>query len=144
MFNLSGNEVICWSKNGSQGGSKMATRVQKQTAWALWIKNHAEMLEPHLVEIKHQGESKLGHPEPLARRKLIHATLHWKIRGAPTAANAGSKRAWETFSRPIGKHQALCDIPPVTPGINHHSLLGRLTPPNPHKKNPEKEGVARS
>jgi hypothetical protein len=27
------------------GGSKMVTRAQKQTAWAPWIKNPAEMLE---------------------------------------------------------------------------------------------------
>jgi hypothetical protein len=31
------------------GGSKMATRVQKQTAGALKIKNLAEMLELHLA-----------------------------------------------------------------------------------------------
>jgi hypothetical protein len=29
-------------------------------------KNIAETLEPHLIEIKHQEESKLQHPEPLA------------------------------------------------------------------------------
>jgi hypothetical protein len=52
--------------------------VQKQTAWAQWVQNLPEMLEPHLVEIKQQGESKLGHPEPLAHGKLLHTTLHWE------------------------------------------------------------------
>jgi hypothetical protein len=33
-------------------------------------------LKPHLEEIKHKGESNLGHTEPLAHRKLLHATLH--------------------------------------------------------------------
>jgi hypothetical protein len=54
----------------------MVTRVQKQTASAPRIKNCAEVLEPHLAEIKHQEESKLQHPEPLAHRKLLHAMLH--------------------------------------------------------------------
>jgi hypothetical protein len=45
-------------------GSKMVTRVQKQTAWALWLKNLAEMLQPHLTEIKHQEKSNLWHLEP--------------------------------------------------------------------------------
>jgi hypothetical protein len=40
------------------------------------------MLEPHLVEIKHQKEPKLQHPEPLAYRKLLHTTLHRENRGA--------------------------------------------------------------
>jgi hypothetical protein len=56
----------------------MVTRVQKQTAWAPWLQNLAETLEPHLAEIKHQGESKLRHPEPLAYTKLLHAMLHWE------------------------------------------------------------------
>jgi hypothetical protein len=64
--------------------SKMTTRVQKHTAWAPWIKNLAEMLEPHLAEIKHQGESKSQHPEPLAHTKLLHTTLYWENRRAPT------------------------------------------------------------
>jgi hypothetical protein len=39
----------------------------------------------------------------------------------------------ETFSRPIGEHQASCDISPASPGINQHGPLGRLTP-HPAKK----------
>jgi hypothetical protein len=33
--------------------SKMATGTQLQTAWALWIRDLAETLEPHLQEVKH-------------------------------------------------------------------------------------------
>jgi hypothetical protein len=80
----------------SARGSKIATRVQKQTAWVPWIKNLAETLEPHLAEIKHHGESKLQHPEPLVHRKFLHITLHWKNRWATTSSKPASK----TFSRP--------------------------------------------
>jgi hypothetical protein len=69
------------------------------------------MLEPHLVEVKHQGESKLQHPESLACGKLLHTMLHWENRKAIAPLDAGSKSAWETFSRPTGEDQASCDIP---------------------------------
>jgi hypothetical protein len=62
------------------GGSMMVTGAQKQPAWAPWIKNLAEMLEPYLAQIKHKGESKVLHPEPLACRKLLHAMLHCENR----------------------------------------------------------------
>jgi hypothetical protein len=42
----------------------------------LGIKDFAEMLETHLAEVKHQGELKLQHPEPLAHRMLLHVTIH--------------------------------------------------------------------
>jgi hypothetical protein len=90
-----------WNKENKhkvRGGSKMVTRVQKQTAWALWLQNLTEMLEPHLVEIKHQWESKLWHPDSLALGKLFHAMLHWENLWATTAA--GSKPACQTFGRP--------------------------------------------
>jgi hypothetical protein len=62
------------------------------------------MLEPHLVEIKHQGESKLWNPEPIACRKILHITLHWENRctaATTTIATAApsSKPAWNTFGR---------------------------------------------
>jgi hypothetical protein len=44
----------------------MVTGTQLQIAWAPWIRDTAEMLETHLPEIKHQGEPKLQHSEPLA------------------------------------------------------------------------------
>jgi hypothetical protein len=72
----------CWQ----EGGSKRATRAQKQTAWAPRLQNLTKMLEPHLVEIKHQRESKFWHPEPLACGKLLHTMLHWENRRAPTAS----------------------------------------------------------
>jgi hypothetical protein len=34
------------------------------------------MLETHLAEVKHQGELKLQHPEPLAHGRLLHVTIH--------------------------------------------------------------------
>jgi hypothetical protein len=106
-----------------QERSKMATRVQKQKLWAPRLQKLTEILEPHVAEIKQQGESKLWHPEPLARGKLLHTMLHWENWRA-----AGSKPAWKTFSRPIDEHQESHGIPPATPRINQHSPLGRLTP----------------
>jgi hypothetical protein len=108
----------------------MATRVQKQTVWALWIKNLAEMLEPHL-EIKHQGESKLWHPEPLAYRKLLHAMLHWENR------RAANRHLLQTCLGDIWQPNmwvpSVTRYPPAC-GINQHSPLDRLTPPCKKKK----------
>jgi hypothetical protein len=84
----------------SMEGSKMATRVQKQTAWAPWIKNLPEMLKPHFVEIKHQGESKFWHPDsqPVESFSL---PCHTENTGRlPPLLDTGSKPAWETFGRP--------------------------------------------
>jgi hypothetical protein len=64
------------------GGSEMATGIQKQTAWAPWIRDLAEMLETCLTEVKHKGELKLRHPESLACGRLLHTTIHWKNRWA--------------------------------------------------------------
>jgi hypothetical protein len=36
----------------------------------------AERLETHLAEVKHQGELKHQHPEPLARGRLLHTTIY--------------------------------------------------------------------
>jgi hypothetical protein len=53
--------------------------------WQLWygsrepelqLQNLAETLKPHLAQIKHQPQSNLQHPEPLACGKLSHNTLH--------------------------------------------------------------------
>jgi hypothetical protein len=69
------------------------------------------MLEPHLVEIKQQEESKLPHPELLACGKLLYTTLYRENRRVATPADAGSKPAWEIFSRLTGEHQASHAIP---------------------------------
>jgi hypothetical protein len=45
---------------------------------------------------KHQEESKFLYPEPPAYTKLLHATLHWENRRAPTPPDACSKPAWQT------------------------------------------------
>jgi hypothetical protein len=34
------------------------------------------MLETHMAEVKHQGELKLQHPEPLACGSLLHVTIN--------------------------------------------------------------------
>jgi hypothetical protein len=54
-------------------------------------KPHSETLEPHLAEIKQQGESKLQHPESLACGKLLHTTLHRENRRAATPPDTGYK-----------------------------------------------------
>jgi hypothetical protein len=112
----------------------MVTRVQKQTVWALQIKNPAEMLEPHLAGKKNQEESKPWDPETPACTKFLHGTLHWENRRAPAQPDAGYKHAWETFSIPIGEHKALHSIPTATPGINQHCPQDRLAP-HPSEKN---------
>jgi hypothetical protein len=106
-----------------EGLEKMATVTQMQTAWALWIRDLAETLETHLVEVKHKGELKLGHPEPLAHGRLLHAE--------PLAAS--SKCPWETFSRPNRWAPSIMQYPSATPGINQHNPLDSLTC-NPQKK----------
>jgi hypothetical protein len=112
----------------------MATRTQKQTEWALWIKNLAKTLESPLADIRHQEESKLRHTEPLVLRKLLHTLLYWENRWAASAsvivnaATGGSKPACETSDQ-AGKHHVSCRIPPATPGLNQKSPQGRLTQP---------------
>jgi hypothetical protein len=92
-------------------------------------------MEPQLAEKKHQEESKVQHPEPLAHTKLLHVKLQWENRSAPTLPDASSKPAWETSSRPTGEQQASRGIPTATPGIKQHGSLDRLAPPPPPKKN---------
>jgi hypothetical protein len=58
--------------------SKMATGTQRQTVWAPWIRDLAETLEKHLAEVKHQGELKPWHPEPLVCGRLLPPTIYWK------------------------------------------------------------------
>jgi hypothetical protein len=36
----------------------------------------SEMLETPMAEVKHQGELKLWHPEPLAHGRLLHITIN--------------------------------------------------------------------
>jgi hypothetical protein len=56
-------------------GSKMATGTQTQTN-ELCESGTLLMLQTHLAEVKHKGEVKLQHPEPLARGRLLHNTIH--------------------------------------------------------------------
>jgi hypothetical protein len=34
------------------------------------------MLETHMAEVRHKGELKLHHSEPLDHAKLLHATIY--------------------------------------------------------------------
>jgi hypothetical protein len=53
----------------------MATGTQTQTN-ELCESGTLLMLQTHLAEVKHKGEVKLQHPEPLARGRLLHNTIH--------------------------------------------------------------------
>jgi hypothetical protein len=72
--------MLSWIQNLSW----MVTRVPEQTALALWVQNLSETLKPQLAEIKHKGELKFWHPEPILHGKLLHATLHWENRRPET------------------------------------------------------------
>jgi hypothetical protein len=119
--------------------SKMATGTQTQTAWALWLRDPAEMLEPQLAEVKHQGELKLWHPETLACGRLLLAKIHWENKWVdtpmpPLPPAAGSKHAWETFSRPNRWEPSITQYPSATTGINQHNPPGQTDLPLQKKK----------
>jgi hypothetical protein len=86
------------------GFSKVTTRVQKQTVLVPQLQNLAEMLEPHLVEIKHQQEPKHQHLKLLAHGNFFHGTLHreklWAAIATTTLPLTVPKPACETFNRP--------------------------------------------
>jgi hypothetical protein len=130
----------------------MVTVTQTQTARALWIKDVAEMLETHLKEVKHQGELKRWHPEPLAHGRLLHTTIHWKNRWAATPMPllptlwlsshclppaTSSKCSSRTFGRPNRWAPSITWYPSVTPGINQHNSLDRLI--NPAKQQQQQQ-----
>jgi hypothetical protein len=56
--------------------SKMATGTQPQTSQPPLSGDFAERLETHLTEVKHQGELKHQHSEPLAHGRLLQATIY--------------------------------------------------------------------
>jgi hypothetical protein len=114
----------------------MVTGSQTQTEWAPWISDLGETLEPYLVEVKHQGELKLWHSEPLACGSLLHAMTHWENRWVATSMQppaTSSKCAWETFGRPNRWAPSIMGYPLATPGINQHNLPGQND--SPPKKN---------
>jgi hypothetical protein len=117
-------------------GSKMVTGTQMQTAWAPWVRDLAETLEPHLVEVKNQGELKLCHSEPLARGRLLNAMIHWENRWATWLA-ASSEHASENFSSPNRWEPSNTQYPSVTPGMNHHNLPGQTDQSHTKKEKPE-------
>jgi hypothetical protein len=131
--------------------SKMVTGTQMQTAWALGIRDLAETLETNMAEIKHQGELKLWHPEPLACGSLLHVTIHWKNRLATTCPPAhwplphrltsSTGHRLVTAHLPASQHTSRCPTKP--PG--HHSVgpPGCLPPSYPlaNRPPPATEGI---
>jgi hypothetical protein len=55
---------------------KTATGTQPQTFWPPWSRDFDEKLETCLNEVKHQGELKHHHSEPLAPGRLLHPTIY--------------------------------------------------------------------
>jgi hypothetical protein len=100
-----------WRTRKKGRRSKMVTGTQMQTAWAPWIRDLAETLETYLAEVKHKGEQKLWHPEPLAHGRLFHIMIHWKNRWAAACLPAHQASSLQTCwanarappHRPIGQ-----------------------------------------
>jgi hypothetical protein len=84
------------------------------------------MLEQHLAEINHQGESKIQYPEPLAIESFSMPHYTEKTGGLLPGRHLADQ---------TGKHQMSHGIPPVMAGINQNSPLGRLTLRPLKKKN---------
>jgi hypothetical protein len=93
------------------------------------------VLETDLTEVKHQGELKLQHLEPIGRGRLWHIMMHRKNTWAtahPLACQALAQQAlqastnchaWPTHCRPTR-----------TPTLSHGSMPHWTpTPPFPHK-----------
>jgi hypothetical protein len=125
--------------------SKMVTGIQMQPPWALWLRELAEMLEPCLVEVKHQGELKLAlwTPSPW-KTSPCHNTLKEQVGHHPhttacaiatIAPAAGSKRDWETFSIPNRWEPSIMQYPSATPGINQYKTPGQTDTPTKKKWN---------
>jgi hypothetical protein len=114
-------------------GSKMVTGTQTQTAWAQWIRDFAEMLEPCLVEVKHQGELKLWHHEPVARGRLLHTIIHWENRqgsSPPPLPVLQPPLAPKVLGGQPPEQTGDCQAyPSAIPGINEHYPPGQINPP---------------
>jgi hypothetical protein len=94
----------------------MATGTQMQTVWALWIRDLAETLETHLAEVKHKGELKLLHPEPLPHGRFLHAMIHWKSRQATTS------RLPCRPTRLLPTRPSAHRLQTTTGGLQHHQM----------------------
>jgi hypothetical protein len=77
----------------------MATGTQPQTAWAPWTRDFAEMLEIRLPEVKHQGELKHQHSEPLAGEGFSMSRFTKRMR-SPKLPPLRPLPSW----RPTGTH----------------------------------------
>jgi hypothetical protein len=111
----------------TRGGTKMLTGTQTQTVWALGIRDLDEMLETCLDKVKHQGELKQWHPEPLSRGRLLHITIHWKNRWAATPTLL--LPCCRLPASPLDHHPTrlpphrLTRPLPTTGGLQHHQTL---------------------
>jgi hypothetical protein len=97
------------------------------------------MLEPHLSEIKHQGESKLQHPESLAIGSFSMPLYTEKTDGCHHRQMPAPNLPERHLADQTNEYQESCCIVPATPGINQRSTLGRLTPPSKKKLTINKE-----
>jgi hypothetical protein len=78
-----------------------------------------------LAEVKHQGELKLQHAEPIACGRILHTTIHWKNRRDTTpmlpqlAVQASAMQA----------HQAVTNCPAGPPSCQDTTHQPARTPP---------------
>jgi hypothetical protein len=113
----------------------MATGTQTQTAWALWIRDLAEMLETHVTEVKHQGDPKPQHPEPLVHGRLLHATIYWKSSQSTVHWASAVQDCQPAASQPTGPWPCQASTPQA---VQAHAPQARWapSPPGCHPKDP--------
>jgi hypothetical protein len=104
--------------------------IQTQTAWVLWIRDLAEMLEPHLKEVKHQGELKLWHPEPLSMDVCSMPLYTERTGGPPTPCHCcwwpHAANVLGRPSRPNRWAPSIMWYPSATLGTNQYHSPDRL------------------
>jgi hypothetical protein len=81
------------------------------------------MLEPCLAEVKHQGEQKLWHPEPLACGRFLYTTIHRKNRWASTPMPL----------TPAGALPHQTSTPQTCQDTTHHPARPQPTDPPSHQ-----------
>jgi hypothetical protein len=107
-----------------------------------WIRDLAEMLETHFVEVKHKGQLKLWHPETLAHGRLLMSWYtertggpppphchHWPARPPPRWAATHQPTRLQPAHCPTGLAGHWPAGPPAywqwptTGGLQHHQTL---------------------
>jgi hypothetical protein len=114
------NNILYSEKIGWR--SKMVTGTHTQTAWVLWIRDLEGTPQTLLAEVKHQGELKLQHPEPLMEGRLFEAMTYWKNSQAtahwastPQACQAPALPASQTTASPDPALQSCQTATPSAP-----------------------------